>query len=322
MRFGMTRVKIVGTGGTIANTVQGRISLDQLLDEVPQAREITEIETEEVVRVGSGALNTGHWLDTARAVDAAARDDRFDAVLVTHGTFTVEETAFFLHLVVRTEKPVVVVASQRRHGEPGNDGDQNLLDALRVALQPEARGKGVLFVLNEEIHSAREVVKGNQRPGGFVSRGVGLLGSVEADQVSFYRAPLRRHTFRSEFDIRELGSLPRVDIVASYPDADGVAIRAFVAAGARGIVVHGYAYSGTPTDAQKEALVEAQAAGVAVVQASRGGAGRVPLISVGYPPSPFLKGDNLPAQKARILLMLALTRTSAAPELQRIFHDY
>jgi L-asparaginase len=242
--------------------------------------------------------------------------------VVTHGTFTAEETAFFLHLTVKTEKPVVVVVSQRRHGETSNDGDRNLLDALRVASAPESAGKGVLCVLNEEIHSARDVVKINQRPGGFASRGVGLLGHLESDQVSFYRAPLRRHTYRSEFDIRELTTLPRVDVVAAYPDADDVAIRAFLAAGARGIVLHGFAFSGTPTDDQRPALLEAQAAGVPVVQASRGGAGRVPLKSSGYPDSPFLKGDTLPAQKARILLMLALTQTSAQADLQRFFQEY
>jgi L-asparaginase len=318
----MPRVKIVATGGTIANTAEGRIHIDQLLDEVPGARDIADVETEELIRVGSGAIGSAQWLEIARAVDAAARDARFDGMIVTHGTFTAEETAFFLNLVVRTEKPLVVVCSQRRHGEPGNDGDRNLLDALRIATHPEAAGKGVLVVLNEEIHAARDVTKTNQRPSGFASSGLGLLGHAEVDQVSFYRAPLRRHTYRSAFDIRELQGLPRVDILAAYPDADDVAVRAFMQAGTRGIVIHGFAYSGIPSEGQRPALREALDAGIAVVQTNRGGGGRISAISPGYPPSPFIKGDNLSAQKARILLMLAFTKTSDAAELQRVFDEY
>jgi L-asparaginase/Glu-tRNA(Gln) amidotransferase subunit D len=180
----------------------------------------------------------------------------------------------------------------------------------------------VLVVLHEEIHSAREVVKTNQRPGGFASRGVGLLGSVENDRVNLYRAPLRRHTVESEFDIREMVDLPRVDILAAYPGADDAAVCAFVAAGARGIVINGIAYSGAPARGQVAALAEALEAGVAVVQASRGGAGRVPWVSEYYPPSPFMKGDNLPAQKARVLLMVALAGPGGSGELQRVFDEY
>ena len=134
------------------------------------------------------------WLEIGRAVADAALDPGIDGVVVTHGTFTVEETAFFLHLTVRTDKPIVLVCAQRMRDARGTDGERNLLDAIRTAATPDARGKGVLVVLHEEIHSAREVVKTNQRPGGFKSVGRGLLGHVERDRVSFYHAPLRRHT--------------------------------------------------------------------------------------------------------------------------------
>jgi L-asparaginase len=249
---------------------------------------------------------------------AAAEDSRVDGIIVTHGTFTTEETAYFLHLVVRTEKPVVVVASQRKHDEVGNDGDRNMLDAIRLALSPDARGKGVLVTLHEEIHSAREVVKTNQRPGGFHSLGRGILGHIEDDQVSFYYAPIRRHTFRSEFDIREIGELPRVDVIAAYVGGDDTAAQACVTGGARGLVVSGYAYNGRPSADQLAGIEKIAASGVPVVLSNRGGQGRIPVNWE----DPFIQGDSLVPHKARILLMLGLTNTKAPRELQRMFNEY
>ena len=226
----MPLIKIISTGGTIANTGHGLIGIDEVLKDIPQARAMADFEIIEATRVRSGQMRLAQWFDVARAASAAAEDPRVDGIIVTHGTFTTEETAYFLHLVVRTEKPIVVVASQRKHDEVGNDGDRNMLDAIRLALSPEARGKGVLVTLHEEIHSAREVVKTNQRPGGFHSLGRGILGHIEEDQVSFYYTPIRRHTFRSEFDIREIGELPRVDVIAAYVGGDDTAAQACVTA--------------------------------------------------------------------------------------------
>jgi L-asparaginase len=175
----------------------------------------------------------------------------------------------------------------------------------------------VLVVLNEEIHSAREVTKTNQRPSGFDSRGPGLLGSVEADRVSFYRRPTRRHTTNSELGLPS-GDLPRVDVVATYAGADGVATRAFVEAGARGLVVNGFSFSGKPHRNQLPALREAVAAGVPVVLVNRGGDGRIP-VETG---DGFVRGDNLTAQKARVLLSLALLETTEQAGLQRFFDEY
>jgi L-asparaginase len=310
-------IKLIATGGTIANTGQGLIGIDDVLRDIPQARELADFEVVEATRVRSGSIRLQHWLDVARAAAEAAADPRIDATIITHGTFTVEETAFFVHLAVRTEKPLLLVASQRKHDEVGNDGDRNLLDAIRVALAPEAAGKGALVVLHEEIHSARDVVKTNQRPGGFVSLGRGILGHVETDQVSFYAAPLRRHTHRSEFDIREIGELPRVDIVAAYVGGDDAAARACVQAGARGLVVHGYTFNGRPS-AEQEPTVNEIARSIPVVLTSRGGWGRVPVEG----DDPYVKGDSLISQKARILLMLGLTRTDDRRELQRMFSEY
>jgi L-asparaginase len=314
----MPLIKIIATGGTIANTSRGLISIDDVVRDIPRAREMAEFEVTEATRVRSGSMRLAQWLDVARAASAAAENSRIDGIIVTHGTFTTEETAYFLHLTVHTEKPLVIVASQRKHDEVGNDGDRNLLDAVRLALSPDARGKGVLVTLHEEIHSAREVVKTNQRPGGFVSLGRSMLGHIEEDQVSFYAAPTRRHTFRSEFDIREIRELPRVDVIAAYVGGDAAAAQACVAAGADGLVISGYAYNGRPSADQLEGIEKIAASGIPVVLSSRGGQGRVPVDWN----DPFVQGDSLVPHKARILLMLGLTKTKDPRELQRMFNEY
>ncbi|HUR71079.1 MAG TPA: asparaginase [Candidatus Limnocylindrales bacterium] len=314
----MPLVRIISTGGTIANTGHGLIAIDQVLGDIPQAKTMADFEVIEATRVRSGQMRLAQWLDIARAATAAAEDARVDGIIVTHGTFTTEETAYFLHLCVHTEKPLVIVASQRKHDEVGNDGDRNLLDAIRLALTPEARGKGVLVTLHEEIHSAREVVKTNQRPGGFHSPARGMLGHIEDDQVSFYATPTRRHTFHSEFDIRDIGELPRVDVIAAYVGGDDAAAQACVAAGARGLVISGYAYNGRPSADQLGGVEKIAASGIPVVLASRGGQGRIPVDWN----DPFIQGDSLIPHKARILLMLGLTRTKDPKDLQRIFNEY
>lgn len=314
----MPLIKIISTGGTIANTGHGLIGIDEVLKDIPQARAMADFEIIEATRVRSGQMRLAQWFDVARAASAAAEDSRVGGIIVTHGTFTTEETAYFLHLVVRTEKPVVVVASQRKHDEVGNDGDRNMLDAIRLALAPDARGKGVLVTLHEEIHSAREVVKTNQRPGGFHSLGRGLLGHIEDDQVSFFYAPIRRHTFRSEFALREIRDLPRVDVIAAYVGGDDTAAQACVAAGAQGLVISGYAYNGRPSADQLAGIEKIAASGIPVVLASRGGQGRIPVNW----DDPFIQGDSLVPHKARILLMLGLTKTKDPRALQRIFNEY
>ncbi len=318
------RIKIISTGGTIANTVGGRVGVEQVLNDIRDwypagdPADHAQLAVTEILREGAETFTPREWLTISHAVNEAVADPEVDGVVVTHGTYTAEETAYFLHLTVRGDKPAVVACSQRKHGTIGNDGDWNLADAVRIAASPEASGKGVLVVLNEEIHSAREVSKTNQRPGGFASGSLGILGSVESDRVSYYRQPTRRHTAASEFDVRGLSELPRVDIVPTYAGADGVAARAYVAAGARGLVVSGFAYRGRPHRNQLDALHDAVEQGVPVVLTSRGGNGRVPVESG----DGFVRGDNLSAAKARILLMLALTDGAAMADLQRIFDEY
>ncbi len=314
----MSQVRIVATGGTIQNTADGLVSIEQVLATVPEIRDAAEIDAVEATRLRSGSMRLAQWFEIGQAVVEAAEDPRIDGIVVTHGTFTVEETAFFLHLTMRTEKPIVFVCAQRMRDARGTDGARNLIDAVRVAAAADARAKGVLVVLHEEVHSAREVVKTNQRPGGFESSDRGLVGHVERDRVSIYQAPTRRHTHCSEFDFRALEALPRVDVLASYVGADDLPARACLDAGARGLVVNGFAFSGRPAADQAAGLERIAADGVPVVLVNRGGGGRIPS---DYD-DPFIRGDTLVAQKARILLMLGLTRTAEPAELQRLFDQY
>jgi L-asparaginase len=312
------RIVIVATGGTIANTDQGRIPIETVLADIERASgrapEGRVLEIKDTLREGAETFTPNEWLIIQRAVQTSVDRDDVDGVIVTHGTYTAEETAYFLHLTVDTRKPVVVVCSQRKHGTVGNDGDRNLLDAMRAAGDDALREQGVVVLLNEELHCARDVTKVNQRPSGFRTGLYGILGSIEADRVSLYRSPVRKHTFRS--GLTRVERLPRVDIVATYAGAGGEAIDAFVAAGAAGLVINGFSFSGKPHHLQLAALEAARERGIPVVLANRGGDGRVPT----EPGDRFVRGDNLTAQKARVLLMAALGR--GVTDIQRVFDEY
>lgn len=315
------RVAVVATGGTIQNTAAGRVPLDDVLERLRTVydaalpAEWPELDVREVLREGAETFGPREWSIIADAVTTAAEDPGVSGIVVTHGTFTAEETAFVLHLVTRTSKPIVLAVSQRKHRQAGNDGDRNLIDAVRVALDPAAAGRGVLLVAADEIHSARDVTKENQRPSGFSSGTFGVLGTVETDGISFWRHLERRHTTASSFRAELLRALPRVDIVAVYAGADAFAIDAAVAAGARGIVTSGFPYSGRPTATQEEALRRAAEQGVAVVYASRGRGGRIPAVEDRW----FARADSLPPHKARILLALALADGVPSEALQELF---
>jgi L-asparaginase len=321
----MSRIALVATGGTIQNTPDGRVSADEVLATLRGGRsearlpDDLEIVIEDVVRKGAEDILPPDWTAIARAVQRHADGDNAAGIVVTHGTFTAEETAYLLQLTVRTRKPVVLAVAQRKHGTLGADGERNLADALRVALSAAAHGRGVLLVNGDEVHSARDVVKLHRRPTGFDSGPAGLMGTVDVDGVTLWRSPLRRHTFDSQFGVDLVERMPRVDIVAVHAGADGVGTDAFVAAGARGLVTAGFAYTGIGAPEQRDALHRAALAGVAVVHASRGRGGRMP-------PSGddewALRAHDLPPQKARILLALGLAAGLEHAGLQRAFDEY
>jgi len=319
-------IHIVATGGTIANTRAGRISIEQTIADIrkdfPETRTLldsVEFAITDLIRIGSHDFSSREFLNIARTVNQVIKDPGVKGVIVTQGTFSSEETAYFLHLLVKSDKPVVITNSQRPHGTVGNDGDKNFVDAVSVVLSPDAVDKGAMMVNNQTINSGREVLKTSVRPGAFVSGILGVLGIIESDRVTFYRTPTRRHTTHSEFDIDSITTLPKVEIITAYFDADPGLIRAAAELGVQGIVINGFTNGGLPYKDQRAALEELVGKGTAIVLTARGGLNnRVAVTSQNR----FIEGDNLVAHKARILLQLALTRTSDRDEIQRIFNEY
>jgi L-asparaginase len=329
------RVALIGTGGTISSIGRGSLDLweymdtsrkaepSELLERFPEVAEAGEIVSVRFRSVGSTAIGPADWLALVAAVhEAVDREAPIDGVVITHGTATLEETAYFLNLALKVDTTVVLVGSQRPATGLCSDAGLNLLNAVRVAGSPEARGLGVLVLLNDEIQTARDVTKTSTlRLEAFRSHDLGMLGYADPDgRVAIYRRPSRRHAPDTEFDVAGRAGLPRVDIAASYAGADGAAVRAFVAAGARGIVSAALP-PGVTTPAETEALLEARRRGVLVVVSSRAGSGRV-LPRTVLRQQGLVAADNLTPQKARVLTMLALTRTEDASEVQRMFDEY
>ena len=312
-------VKVVATGGTIANTPSGRLHAGEVADAIPQLKKVARLEVEEVIRVGSSSITVDNWLTLARRVnDILAKEPDVKGVVVTHGSNTVEETAYFLSLTLKSDKPVVLTAAQRQFSTLSSDSPKNFLQAVRVAANDDAIGKGALVVTNDVINAARDVTKNiTYRVDTYDSKDLGALGYVDEDRVTFYRAPLRK---AGVFDVSKMQKLPRVDIIYTYVGADGALIDAAAASGAEGIVIAGFP-TGSGTPAMDEAMKRVVAKGIAVVMTNRGGTGRI-TDTREKEARPIIFGDNLTPQKARVLLMLALTSTKDRAQLQRIFQTY
>ena len=325
----LPRVRLLATGGTISNRAGGRLTAEELVKSLTGLERHAQPEYEQFANVASSALTLRQWLELSRRINTLFADDPgLAGIVVTSGTDTLEETAYFLHLTVRSDRPVVVVGSMRNPSTLGYEGAANLLAGFRVAADPAARGKGVLVVLNDEINSAREVTKTDAlRLDTFDTRGYGVLGVVDADRIAWYRATTRRHTSASEFDIGAIDDLPRVDIVMVYQGADGDTIRALVDQGAKGIVIAS-AGAGAISGTQGQAIRYAIEKGVFVVTSTRSGSGRIaarqrPVADgVERPPTFRIAAEDLAPLKARILLMLALTKTDDGHEIQRMFMEY
>jgi L-asparaginase len=336
----LPRVRLVATGGTISNRTGGRLTAEELVKSMAGVERYARPEFEQFSNLSSGELTLDQWLGIARRLNEIfATDPEIAGLVVSSGTDTLEELAYFLNLSVRSDKPVVVVGSMRNPSTLGYEGAANLLDGFRVAASQEARGKGVLVVLNDEINAAREVTKTDAlRLNTFQTRGYGVLGVVDADRVVFYRTLLKRHTAKSEFDVSSLTKLPRVDVILVYQGADGDLIKAAVDAGAQGIVMAG-AGAGATSGTQQAAIAYALRKGVLVVTTTRAGSGRIAPPRRGpdaLPPStgsaanPLtqeerlrrIAGEDLAPVKARVLLMLALSKTGDPKEIQRMFSEY
>jgi L-asparaginase len=328
------KVAFIGTGGTIASVGTGPLDLqnygatgkvmhaDEIIARFPETALVADVVPVRYRNIPSTAIDFSDWKALVLLCEKLASESPdLVGIVIGHGTATLEETAYFLHLTLKIDLPVVLVGAQRPSSALSTDAGLNLVNAIRLAASPDARGMGVLVLLNDEIQAAREATKTSTlRLQTFRSRDFGVLGHADGDAIAFYRKPIRRGYPDTEFDVRARDAIPRVDIAYAYAGGDGTAVRAFTAAGAKGIVSAGFAPGFAPPG-EFEALKEAVAQGIVVVQCTRAGSGRTfrgsRLANAG-----FLIADNLIPQKARILLSLALTVTSDQEQIARMFRTY
>jgi len=327
----MLNIKILATGGTIAGLgknstattgyAAGALGIDELLNAVPEIKNFANVSGEQICNIDSKDMSDEIWLRLANRINEIFSDD-VDGIVVTHGTDTLEETAYFLNLTIKSPKPVVLTGAMRPATAISADGPMNLLNAVRVAINQNSGGKGVLVVLNDEINSARDVTKTHTlNVGTFKSFDLGALGYVNGGVPEFYRQSTRRHTIDSEFDVRGVKNLPLVKIICGHAGDDGIFVEAAVNAGAQGIVYAGTGNGSIHANAEKFLSAAAQR-GVVIVRSSRVGNGAVIPSKKVYTDEKFLVGNNLSPQKARILLQLALTKTKNLSEIQRMFNEY
>ncbi len=320
-------IYILATGGTIAGTAEnaselghyqaGNLSVETLIASVPEMSSYARVTGEQICNVNSDEITPDIWLTLANRVNELLKSPDIDGVVITHGTDTLEETAYFLNLAVKSDKPVVITGAMRPATAISADGPLNLLNAVILAGSPDAAGKGVLIQLNGEINGARDTTKTNtEMVETFRSPDFGLLGYMDNGVPKFYRESLKRHTSGTEFDVSGRTSLPKVDIVLLYPGMDRTAIDAFAANKTEGLVVASMGNGGY-SESIRPALLDVMNQGIPVVFSSRTGTG------VCSPDDPeVIPADTLTPQKARVLLMLALTRTNNRDEIARMFQEY
>jgi L-asparaginase len=330
----MPNVTILATGGTIAGTgasttatvgyQAATVPVQRLIEAVPELKKVANVKGEQVFQIASENMNNDYWLKLAKRVNELLAQNDVDGIVITHGTDTIEETAYFLNLVVKSRKPVVIVGAMRPSTAISADGPVNLYNAVTLAASPEAVGKGVLVVLNDQINGAREVTKTNtSNTDTFRSWELGFMGYMQDNTAHFYRVSTRKHTVDTEFDVSKLDALPQVDIVYGYANMNRIAVDAFVAAGAKAIVHAGVGDGSLARPAVEPALIEARKKGVIIVRASRVGNGIVARNGEAKDDEmDYVVADTLNPQKARILVMLALTKTSNTKDIQRMFYTY
>ena len=332
--WALPKIKVLATGGTIAGaqTTQadagyksGSFSVEDLIKAVPQLKDLAELSGEQIANIGSQTMNHEVWLKLAARCNELLGQADVEGIVVTHGTDTMEETAYFLSLVVKSDKPLVLVGSMRPATAISADGPINLYNGVALAANPEAKGRGPLVVLNDTIHYARESQKMHTtRMDTFHSPNRGIAGMMNTGKAFFYSQNTTRHTTKSEFSVAgfKTNDLPRVEIVYSHVNLGGETIDFLASQGVKGIVLAGVG-DGNSTDAVLAALERAAKKGVAVVRSSRVGSGVVDRnVEVNDDKLGFLAGMELNPQKARILLMLGLTKTPDVKQLQQYFLEY
>ncbi|WP_442884727.1 type II asparaginase [Campylobacter sp. CFSAN093238] len=331
MKKAKSRIAILGTGGTIAGFIDstiattgytaGAIDIDVLIKAVPQIRDLADISWEQIANIDSSNMCDEIWLRLAKKI-AKLFTEGIDGVVITHGTDTMEETAYFLNLTIKSDKPVVLVGAMRPSTAISADGPKNLYNAVALVANKEAKNKGVMVAINDKILSARGVVKTHSlNVDAFSSPDFGDLGYIVDGKVFFYNNVTKAHTKNAPFDVSKLTSLPKVDILYSYSnDGSGVAAKALFEHGTKGIVVAGSG-AGSIHKNQKDVLKELLKKGLKVVVSSRVVAGCV-AVSDSDEKLGFISAEDLNPQKARVLLILALTKTSDPKKIQEYFLKY
>ncbi|GEN12040.1 asparaginase [Myxococcus fulvus] len=328
----MSRVRLLATGGTIAGKAgsqveagyrSGEVAVEGLIDAVPGLRALARLEGEQVAQVGSQDMDDALWLRLAARCGALFARDEADGLVITHGTDTLEETGYFLHLVLKSHRPVVLTGAMRPATSLSADGPLNLYNAVAVAADPEARGRGAIVVLNDDLHSARDVTKASTTDvQTFISPDPGLLGTARYGRIRYFRRPSRLHTEASEFSVEGLERLPRVDILYGHANMPPDLVHASVSLGARGLVVAGMGNGNVSTGVAR-ALAEAVRAGVVVVRSTRVVSGDVGRnIEVDDDALGLVAADQLNPQKSRVLLQLCLARGMDARAVQDAFLRY
>ncbi len=323
---------ILATGGTIAGAAatatqagytSGAVTIDAMLAAVPGIKDLANVKGEQISNVGSQDMTFDIMLTLAKRINALLSQEDVAGVVITHGTDTMEETAFFLNLVVKSEKPVVMVGSMRPSTATSADGPLNLFDAVGVAVDPNSRGRGVMVVMNDWIHGAHSLTKTSTTSiQTFMSPLRGLVGISSYGKNDFYNAPQWKHTTASEFDISNVSQLPRVDILYACADMSADLIEASAAHGAKGIVIAGVG-NGNMNAASLRAAASASRKGIVVVRSSRVVTGIVGRnVEVNDDELNLVASDELNPQKARILLMLALLKPRSLAEIQNLFYTY
>jgi len=325
-------IKILATGGTIAGAQSdqqsygyksGTFKVEDLIKAVPNVDKLAHLSGEQVASIGSQDMNDAIWLKLAKRVNQLLASGDVDGIVITHGTDTMEETAYFLDLVVKSDKPVVLVGSMRPATAVSADGPGNLYNAVATAASPQARGRGVLVVLNDEIHSARDVTKMDTTSvETFHSPNRGAAGLVHTGKISWFEKSDKRHTSRSEFSIEGRDSLPRVDILYAHANMSPDLIQAAIKNGAKGVVIAGVG-DGNMTKEALEVLASAAREGVVVVRSTRLPTGMVLRNNeVDDQKMGFVASGELNPAKSRVLLQLALTRTKDPAKIQKLFEEY
>ena len=326
----LPRIIVLATGGTIAGQganadragyIPGKIPIEDLLSNIPSINKIADVKGEQVASVGSYDMTIKIWLKLARRINEIFANNEADGIVVTHGTDTQEETAYFLSLTIKWDKPVVLTGAMRASTSLGADGPKNLYDAILVASDPQSIGKGVMVSFNETLYDSKNVVKMNTtHVNAFDSPNTGPIGQVYDGRVIYYSQPLKKRNDDTYFDISRLDSLPNVQIVFIYVDASAIAINAFIDDKTEGLIIAGVGNGSINKDILQGVEIAVKK-GIIVVRASRVASGRVTQFNQVFDDKKLgtIAADNLNPQKARILLMLALTVTKDKNVIQKMF---